>query len=222
MHMDYCRERTSKVDAATCRRTVTRVPDMNTASEVVQPHDLTMMSRAMARAFLDDPVFKVLFGDPVPLGRTSRFFALMADVQLHHGFVHHTPGYEAAAIWAPPEEWKMPVATIVRNAPRLLEVFGRRTVVNLGILSQMEKAHPNEAHYYLEFIGTDPAHQGKGKGTELMEPMMDRCDREGVGAYLESSNQANLAFYHRLGFERRPVINLKAGPTLYPMWRDPH
>ena len=90
---------------------------MNTASEVVQPHDLKMMSRTMARAFLDDPVFKVLFGDPVPFGPTSRFFALIADVQLHHGFVHHTPGYEAAAIWAPPMEWKMPVATIVRLYP---------------------------------------------------------------------------------------------------------
>jgi ribosomal protein S18 acetylase RimI-like enzyme len=54
-----------------------------------------------------------------------------------------------------------------------------------------------------------------------MGPMMDRCDREGVGAYLESSNTANLAFYHRLGFVRRPDLFLKAGPTLYPMWRDP-
>jgi hypothetical protein len=54
-------------------RSVTRVPDMNTASEVVQHHDLTRMSRTMARAFIDDPVFKVLFGDPVPLGLTSRF-----------------------------------------------------------------------------------------------------------------------------------------------------
>ena len=38
---------------------------------------------------------------------------------------------------------------------------------------------PTEPHYYLEFLGHDPAHQGKGIGSALMQPVLDRCDEEG-------------------------------------------
>ena len=70
------------------------------------------------------------------------------------------------------------------------------------MLGDLEKLHPSEPHYYLEFIGTDPAHQGKGMGTQLITPMVERCDTEGVPAYLESSNLRNVPFYARHGFEQ--------------------
>ena len=187
----------------------------------VDADDVATVSRTLARAFVNDPVFKVLFGESVPVEPTSDFFAVMAALQLEHGHVYQTAGAEAAAVWAPPDTWKIPLRTIIRNGPRLLRVFGRRTIGNLGVLTQMENVHPTEPHYYLEFIGTDPEHQGKGLGAKLMQPMMERCDTEGVGCYLESSNEQNLSFYHRFGFIQRPLIALKAGPTLYPMWRDP-
>jgi GNAT superfamily N-acetyltransferase len=198
-----------------------RVDGMEYLPDVVQPSDIPAIARTLGRAFVDDPVFKVLFGDPVPPRPIARFFAVMADVQLHHGFVHRTPGNEAAAIWAPPDEWKMPVVTIVRKTPQLAYIFRQRLLANLGVLTEMEKAHPQEPHYYLEFVGVDPAHQGKGFGAQILQPMLDRCDREGLPAYLESSNEANLAFYHRLGFDRRQTLQLKVGPTLFTMWRNP-
>jgi ribosomal protein S18 acetylase RimI-like enzyme len=35
-------------------------------------------------------------------------------------------------------------------------------------LSWLDKAHPTERHYYLQFIGVNPDHQGKGLGSALM------------------------------------------------------
>lgn len=193
----------------------------------VQTNEIPSISRTLAKAFVDDPVFEVLFGGTVPEPRAAQFFEIMAGAQLRHGLVHRTPAHEAVAIWAPPGEWKLPVSQIVKNAPGFVRVFGSRMFANLALLNRLEKAHPDEEpHYYLEFIGTDPAHQGKGMGSRLMRPMMERCDDEGVGAYLESSKEANLAFYGRFGFEVTKIITHRGakgapGPQQWLMWRTP-
>ncbi len=183
--------------------------------------ELPQVSTALARAFHDDPIFALLFGGSVPEDRATRFFSVMGGVQIHHDLVFRTAGNEAAAIWAPPGEWKLKTSQIIKNAPALMRVFGTRLIANLGILGLLEKNHPTEPHYYLEFIGTDPAHQGKGFGSTLMQPMIDRCDTEGLGAYLESSKESNVAFYGRFGFETTKVITHKAGPQQWLMWRNP-
>ena len=183
--------------------------------------DLPAIALTLAKAFVDDPVFAVLFGGNVTAGPATRFFEIIGKVQLPHGMVFTTPGREAAAIWAPPGQWKMPNSQIVKYAPGLMRVFGRRLFANLGVLSLLEKNHPSEPHYYLAFIGTDPAHQGKGFGGALIRPIIERCDAEGVGAYLESSKESNLAFYARFGFETTKMLTHKAGVPQWLMWRDP-
>ena len=127
--------------------------------------DLPLIARSLAKAFADDPVMSVLFNGSVPEPKATRFFEIMGSIQLKHEHIYRTPGSEAAAIWAPPGEWKVPPKDIVRMSPGLIKVFGRRLIPNLKILDTMEKNHPTDLHYYLEFIGTDPAHQGKGLGT---------------------------------------------------------
>ncbi len=194
---------------------------MNPSMERTALADVPAISLALARAFADDPVFAVLFGGPPSLAKATRFFEVMAQMQHAHGHVYNTPGNEAAAIWAPPGAWRIPPMQIAKRTPALIGVFGRHLVGTLGVLNVLEKNHPTEPHYYLEFIGTNPVHQGKGHGAALMQPMIDQCDREGVGAYLESSKESNVAFYGRFGFETTKVITHKAGPQQWLMWRDP-
>jgi GNAT superfamily N-acetyltransferase len=167
-------------------------------------------------------VFALLFGGAVPEDRATRFFAIMARLQMRHGMVYRTEGDEAAAIWTPPGHWRLPAREIVRNLVGFGRAFGLRIIPNLEILGRLEKAHPREEpHYYLEFVGTTPAEQGKGRATRLIQPVLDRCDEEGMGAYLESSKESNIAYYHRFGFEVREVITHKAGPQQWLMWRAP-
>ncbi|MDP1821280.1 MAG: GNAT family N-acetyltransferase [Acidimicrobiales bacterium] len=86
----------------------------------------------------------------------------------------------------------------------------------------MEKAHRRHPeHYYLSVLGTAPDRQGEGVGSALMAPVVARCDEEGIGAYLESSKEANIPFYRRHGFEVVEELQLPSGPGLWPMWRDP-
>jgi GNAT superfamily N-acetyltransferase len=83
-------------------------------------------------------------------------------------------------------------------------------------------AHPREPHYYLASLGVAPEAQGNGVGSRLLGPMLERCDREGVPAYLESSRDRNVPFYERHGFRVTDELRLPlGGPTLWLMWREP-
>ena len=63
---------------------------------------------------------------------------------------------------------------------------------------------------------------GSGIGRSLVEPVLQRADRDGVPAYLESSKERNIAFYARHGFEVTGQIHTpRGGPTLWLMWREP-
>ena len=85
----------------------------------------------------------------------------------------------------------------------------------------MQAVHPEEPHWYLAIIGSDPTVRGSGCGHALMRSRLDRCDAEHAPAYLESSNPDNIPYYNRFGFEVTGEIVMPDGPTLWPMWRQP-
>lgn len=186
--------------------------------------DSDPIATTLAKAFHDDPVkLHLIGGKSVPVEKVKPFFTTFQKLQLPHGHVYTTEGYEAAALWAPPDHWKIPFTQVLRNSPTFLKLYGTRLFKNLGVLAQMEKAHAEieYPHYYLEIIGTAPEHQGKGCGAALVQPMVERADAEGVGMYLESSKETNIAYYHRFGFEVRREIHIKQGPTMWLMERPP-
>jgi ribosomal protein S18 acetylase RimI-like enzyme len=80
----------------------------------------------------------------------------------------------------------------------------------------MDKYHPKESHWYLPLIGVDPSHQGKGVGSALMKHALAACDRDGIIAYLESSNPRNVSLYERHGFEVIGEIQSGTLPILRP------
>ena len=54
----------------------------------------------------------------------------------------------------------------------------------------------DEPHYYLAILGADPLFQRSGRGQRrARSPMLERCDTEGVPAYLETQKEENLAYY---------------------------
>jgi RimJ/RimL family protein N-acetyltransferase len=64
--------------------------------------------------------------------------------------------------------------------------------------------------------------QGQGVGTALINSVLDRCDREGLPAYLEASSERSRALYERLGFTfTGTTIDLPDGPHMWSMWREP-
>lgn len=63
--------------------------------------------------------------------------------------------------------------------------------------------------------------QGRGLGGALMRPMLERCDREGLPAYLEASSERSAALYERLGFQIIDELRVADSPPLRLMLRPP-
>jgi ribosomal protein S18 acetylase RimI-like enzyme len=185
--------------------------------------DVRSLATTLARAFHDDPVMTWLFGErPGPrLRRLRRYFASEARRHRRHGQVLVSGDRTGAAFWDPPGLWRATWLQLLRSAPVLLADVGLRMPRAIKALDLVDRAHPREHHWYLAVLGTDPPHQGRGVGTALVNPVLERCDREGLGAYLESSKPTNILYYERFGFTVTGQIDLPSGPPVWPMWRDP-
>jgi len=189
------------------------------------PGDLDPVGAALGRAFADDPVMTYLtpkLSDDARGRKLARFFRAEAKQRARSAGVWTASANEGAAVWAPPGRWRTTVRDGLGLALPILRAAGPRAIASLGVLARMEKVHPVEPHWYLAILGTDPVHQGKGIGAALLAPVLERCDTEGVPAYLESSKAANVPYYERFGWRVTSELVLpKGGPTLYLMWRDP-
>jgi GNAT superfamily N-acetyltransferase len=187
--------------------------------------DVPALARSLAAAFHDDPVISWMIPDDEKRLRLGPFgfTTWLQKIYMPKAEVYTDEARAVGALWAPPGKWRMSVGLQARLAPRMFKLFGvRRMPLILKGLATLDKAHPDEQrHYYLGILGTDPGHQGKGLGSAAMQPVLDRCDREGLGAYLESSKEANIPFYRRHGFEVTGEVHMPDGPPLWPMWRDP-
>jgi GNAT superfamily N-acetyltransferase len=185
--------------------------------------DRKPLADVLARAFADDPVWNWLFPDLHNRDRRAGlvFRAYLYD-SLTRGTVLTTPGREGAALWKPPDRWKLSNGAILRSLPDLVRAFGRRLPASLEIERKVEAQHPKEPHWYLAVIGTDPVAQGHGIGAALIRQVTERCDRDGLPAYLESSKAENVPYYERFGFQVTGETVLgNDGPTIWFMWRDP-
>jgi GNAT superfamily N-acetyltransferase len=188
-------------------------------------HDIDAIASSLARAFEDDPVWEYLLPDPASrLRRLAGYFVTAMRLQhLPHASSYTNSARAGAALWDPPGHWRMTLSQYLRGTPKFIRAFGSGTFNAVRTLSIVEKRHPaGPPHYYLAILGTDPDHQGKGIGSSLLKPVLDACDRDGVGAYLESSKESNIAFYARHRFEVTGEIRLPNGPLVWPMWRNPH
>jgi ribosomal protein S18 acetylase RimI-like enzyme len=186
--------------------------------------DAGPLAASLARAFYDDPVMSFLVPpEATRRRRVASFFEAALTIQhLPHGASYTDTDRAGGALWDPPGHWQMRVSQILRGSVKMVTAFGRNVPRALHVLSTIERQHPRQPHWYLAVLGTEPIHQGKGIGSALLAPILERCDHDGTPAYLESSKHSNIAFYRRHGFEVTGEIPLPGGgPSVWPMWRDP-
>jgi len=197
------------------------VPDVE-AVRAGQPHESGSLQTALGAAFLDDPVFGWLIGaGSRRQARLERFFALQIAHVLADGCVWTSDGLQGAALCLPPGHWRLPPRSTIANGRRYTGIFRGRLPRAVGLLTALERRHLRGPHYYFPYIGVTPDAQGRGLGSRLMRPALDRCDREGLPAYLEASSERNAALYERLGFRCVEVLRFVGSPPLKLMVRPP-
>jgi len=186
--------------------------------------DRSRLTAVMARAFDDDPFANWFVAqDKRRARRILDFMDVAYRMTSAHGEAYTTDDVQGGALWAPPGKWKMGLLQQFMLLPAMVRIatLSRVPAVMSG-LTAVEKKHPHTPHYYLMALGVEPDLQGRGLGTALMAPVLQRCDAERIPAYLESSKEKNVPLYERNGFkvtERFEIPN--GGPPIWLMWRDP-
>jgi GNAT superfamily N-acetyltransferase len=174
---------------------------------------------AIVLAFAADPVTRWTWpGSHQYLGAMASFVRAFGGGAFKHGGADCTQACTGAALWLRPG--------VRPDEERMGEIMERTASPAArsdgpAIFEEMAKYHPREPHWYLPFIGVDPAHQGKGLGDALMAYALRRCDRDKLPAYLESTNPRNMSLYGRHGFEPLGTIQVGSAPPLVPMLRRP-
>ncbi|BBX75443.1 GCN5-like N-acetyltransferase [Mycobacterium shinjukuense] len=181
----------------------------------------------MARAFYDDPVMEWMLPDDT--ARTAQLTRLFATLVRHHhlaggGVEVACDGADigAAALWDAPDRWRATRRQDLVMTLGFVRVFGVRMSLARAVQRVMMRVHPEEPHWYLAAIGSDPPVRGQGFGQALMRSRLDRCDAEHCPAYLESTKPENVPYYERFGFAvTREIALPDGGPPMWPMWREP-
>lgn len=185
--------------------------------------DRAAIGDRLALAFADDPVMRVLFPTAARNrhARLATFLGLGVAGALRNGEVWTASDRAASAVWRAPGCWRLRGSDALAAILPSARALGRGVLPGLAMLRAIERHHPTEPHWYLEILGTAPAYQGKGLGSGVLTPVLERCDAEGLGAYLESSKEQNVPYYRRHGFEVTGELPLAGGARVWPMWRDP-
>jgi GNAT superfamily N-acetyltransferase len=189
--------------------------------------DVKGLARVLGRAFFDDPVMRWMLPDDARRAKAlPRVFAAMTRHHfLGNGAVEvasDAGALGAAALWDPPGRWKQSAFEELRMMPAFMLAMGSEGRRGQTVSELLKRHHPEEPHWYLAVIGSDPDVRGTGFGQALMRSRLDRCDAEGAPAYLESTKPANVPYYQRFRFEVTGEIRVPdGGPPIWRMWRQP-
>jgi ribosomal protein S18 acetylase RimI-like enzyme len=130
------------------------------------------------------------------------------------------------ALWQKPGRFPLSLMRKARMMPALLRValaaprafprFARSGAA-------LERAFPEEPVWYLEALGVHPNAQRRGVGGALLAAGLAVVDADHIACHLHTSDEANVAYYERWGFElTQPAFPAYAGgPTYYGMTRPP-
>ncbi len=181
-----------------------------------------------ARAYEDDPFYGYVLNNDLrrPQSLVSLHQAVLGK-QNRQEFCTSARDDQGRLIgvclWVQPGGFPLSPVTQLRQLPLTLRAFrGHAGAMLRGIGYQRESlaSHPKTPHWYLWSITIEPTHQRQGVGTALIRHGLERVDAAGVGAYLETQNRDNLAYYERFGFVTSNVIQpVPEAPPLFSMWR---
>lgn len=193
----------------------------------VTPERLPHAADVLARAFLDDPMTRWSLGgdldDRTGLERRmAEHFRIVNEEGVRRGWLWETPDGSGVAVWLPPEA----AATFADDDEAMRPALAPLTddgAIRYGIFWDWIGAHvPADPVWYLDQIGVEPGRQGQGIGSALITHGLGMAAERSEGAFLETGNPRNVAYYEQFGF--RVVEDSDApdgGPHIWFMKRMP-
>jgi GNAT superfamily N-acetyltransferase len=209
----------SSEGSQTVDRDAPSIPPVGDGLRRASAEDVERLRTVLADAFLEDPVLSWLMpNDGTRRAQLRRYFGIeLRHYTLPRGRVWTTADLAGAALTLPPGAWRAPTRVTLLEG----SAFRTHLVRAARVGATIEWRHLRQPHYYVRDVGVLPNKQGQGLGSALLRPTLERCDREGLPAYLEASSERNVALYERLGFKVTRELRIGGSPPLRLMLRDP-
>jgi GNAT superfamily N-acetyltransferase len=162
----------------------------------------------MGRAFEDYPLTAFFFPDKSARRKNqAKSFESLLRYGVLYGEVYATsPKLEGVAMWLPSGQIDR---TLWRNfrcgkLALLIKAIWHKNPRQRANGEYSRAAHKRRApfpHMYLQLLGVDPEHQGKGYSSLLLKAMFERTDKDGLPCFLETQAEKNVGIYKHLGFK---------------------
>jgi ribosomal protein S18 acetylase RimI-like enzyme len=182
--------------------------------KIIKSEKALFMS-VMTKAFVHDPLFQLLFGDPANDNKAKdRALAFT-------GFMFDKSYLLAEEVWGVFENESLLGAYVVEKPyqakhrkivggflllGRVIQLAFRIPLKAVGLLNTYMRltrtGMPAKPYHYLIMIGVDPIAQGKGIGKALMHHLFDAVDADpsSQGVALDTENSKNVGLYEKFGF----------------------
>jgi GNAT superfamily N-acetyltransferase len=185
--------------------------------------DRAWIVETCTRAFRADPTVRWLFPDETRWPqRAALFFGFLFDIRLAGGRVDVAGDRSAAALWTPPGGNRRGADWVGERWAEVAERLHGHELARMDLFEAlMANAHPDQPYWYLGVLVTRPGAQGKGRASALLAAGLATADADGLPSALETSTEANVAWYARRGFQVRAERTLPGGPKVWLMARPP-
>ena len=187
------------------------------------PDDIDAVTRTVALAFADDPVWGPALGG----GRTStadraRIWRILVAAAVRYPWTSIVGDGEAVSVWIPPDGIELDEAGFAALRIALIDLLGPDAAADfVALTDRFETNHRHEEpHAYLSLLATHPEARGRGLGMTLLAEDLARLDALHVPAWLESTNPVNDRRYAAVGFERVGSFRaIDEAHVITTMWR---
>jgi GNAT superfamily N-acetyltransferase len=168
------------------------------------------IAEALQAALCDDPFFRTMERSVSrDTGKAKEAMIRymdysMVEAQKYGGLYLPEGKTYGASVWSKPLDEKL---TRQKSAEKKAFILEHMREVRLKTYTDIVEFMSEQADgllpeniWYLSILAIDPAFQGQGLGTGLVETIIDKADGMGIPTYLETYTPENKTFYKRLGY----------------------
>ncbi|WP_160710796.1 GNAT family N-acetyltransferase [Chitinophaga solisilvae] len=144
---------------------------------------------------------------------TGKRLRMLLDYACEHTFdtgkIYISGNGLSAALILFPETRTISLNSLLRDLKMLCWIAGwKKAMRALSREKAIRKLLPHNGVYYIWFIGTISAAQGKGSGTRLMQDLIADCRTTNRTMYLEARIPENVEWYRQCGFHTYHELRL--------------
>jgi GNAT superfamily N-acetyltransferase len=182
-----------------------------------QISEVSALANTLQAAFVGYPWTDWVFPVDSRTERVRNSFALYLTASINGlGEVWTTDDHSCVAAWLAPGP-----KTLSHDEERELQehadmFLGDNSVSVAAANHAVDAHHPSQPYWFLATVGTRPERRGLGLTPAVLQPVLRRCDHDGLQAVLDTSTLSNVRLYSRLGFET--TAELQPGGGAPPVW----